>query len=250
MRFLIGIDDTDNLTSGGTGKLTRQLGAQLTEQKLAHPIGMTRHQLLVSPEIPYTSHNSSACILAEVAPEKVSALADYCREFLLENSLEGSDAGLCLAQWDKVSPAVQAFGQQAKEKVLNFEEAVEVAYQAGLLLEGLTGTKGGIIGALAGVGLHKSGNDGRFLWLPGLRELSGVYTAQQLYQTASIDRIQDLEGRLVSDDDRIQVDPWPRPVLQDGKAIMLVVKTTPELYEIEEEDYEYRMAPKIIIREY
>lgn len=250
MHFLIGIDDTDNITSGGTGRLSRQLVAHITEQKLARPVGMTRHQLLLSPEIPYTSHNSSACMMVEVEPDRVGVLADYCREFLLKYSEPGSDVGLCLAPWDQVTPAVQAFGKQAKEKVLSQVEALSVAHQAGLLLEGLTGTKGGIIGALAGVGLRKTGNDGRFIWLPGLYKLSGVYTAHQLYQTASIDLIQDLEGSLVPNDIRIQTSPWPRPVLLDGQAILLVVKATSEAHETTEEDYQYQIAPKAVIRQY
>ena len=250
MRFLIGIDDTDNITSGGTGRLARQLGTQIAEDKLARPVSITRHQLFLSPEIPFTSHNSSACIMVEVHAEMVSVLADYCREFLLKYSELGSDVGLCLADWDRVSPAVQTFGKWAKEKVLNQEQALSLTHQAGLVLLGLTGTKDGIIGALAGVGLRKTGNDGRFIWLPGLYKLSGVYTAQQLYETASIDRIQDLEGRSVSEDTKIQTAPWPRPVLLDGQAIMLVVKATCENHEIGELDYEYQIAPKSIIRQY
>ena len=102
MRFLIGIDDTDNLTSGGTGNLSRQLGARLVELNLAKPIGTTRHQLFLSPEIPFTSHNSSACIMVETDAKNVDLLAEYCRDFLLNKSEPGSDVGLCLAQWDQV----------------------------------------------------------------------------------------------------------------------------------------------------
>ncbi len=54
IRFLIGIDDTDNVTTGGTGNLARDLRKQIVEQKLAQTIGITRHQLFLSPEIPYT----------------------------------------------------------------------------------------------------------------------------------------------------------------------------------------------------
>ncbi|MUG93497.1 ABC transporter substrate-binding protein [Scytonema sp. UIC 10036] len=251
MRLLIGIDDTDNLTSIGTGKLVRRLGLELIYKHLAQLAGITRHQLLVSPEIPFTSHNSSACMMVETDTDKVDKLTDYCREFLLKNSASGSDAGLCLAEWDKVNLKVQTFGKLAKEKVLTQKDAVAVAQEAGLFLEGLTGTKGGIIGALAGVGLRKSGNDGRFIWLPGLYELEGIYTAHQLYQNVvGVDRIQDLTGKLVSEDTRIQVNRWPRPVLLNGQIIMLVAKATDEAHEIKQEDYEYQMAPKNIIRQY
>lgn len=248
MRILIGIDDTDNITSGGTGNLARDLRARIAEQNLAKTIGITRHQLLVSPEIPYTSHNSSACILVETESEMVKALTDYCRDYLIKYSEAFSDVGMCIAEWVMVSLAVQTFGKQAKEIVLTFGEAVEVANTAGLLLEGLTGDGGGIIGALAAVGLHKSGNDGRFLWLPGLYELRGICTASQLYQTASVDRIQDLDGASVPDDTRIKVGPWPRPVLLNSKATLLVVKASDD--NIGEINYEYEMAPKSIIRNY
>ena len=54
MHYLLGIDDTDNLETRGTGHRVRQLAAWLAENKLAKPIGITRHQLLVDPQIPNT----------------------------------------------------------------------------------------------------------------------------------------------------------------------------------------------------
>ena len=65
-KWLIGIDDTDNLESRGTGHLARQLARLLESAISGLRIGsITRHQLLVDPRIPYTSHNSSACVQAE-----------------------------------------------------------------------------------------------------------------------------------------------------------------------------------------
>lgn len=56
MRYLIGIDDTDNLESRGTGFRARQLLQRLAEAGFARPLGITRHQLYVHSDIPYTSH--------------------------------------------------------------------------------------------------------------------------------------------------------------------------------------------------
>ena len=72
------------------------------------------------------------------------------------------------------------FARRAKLEVLSIREAQQTAADAGVQLLGLTGTGVGIIGALAGIGLRRAGEDGRFLWLPGLRELSGVYPVTQL----------------------------------------------------------------------
>jgi hypothetical protein len=61
----IGFDDTDNLDADvGTGKLARRFEALLPEGCRLR--GVVRQQLLVDDRIPYTSHNSSACLIVEV----------------------------------------------------------------------------------------------------------------------------------------------------------------------------------------
>ena len=59
--LLICMDDTDSLDSPGTGEVLEELLARLAEEGLGRGSFITRHQLLVHPDIPYTSHNSSMC---------------------------------------------------------------------------------------------------------------------------------------------------------------------------------------------
>jgi len=92
MNLLSGIDDTDHLESRGTGYHVRQLANWLAENRPAAPNGITRHQLLVDPQIPYTSHNSSACLSVET--ENAEDGWEACREYLLRESAIGSDVGL------------------------------------------------------------------------------------------------------------------------------------------------------------
>ena len=89
MHYLIGIDDTDNLETRGTGHRVRQLADWLAENHLADSKGITRHQLLVDPRIPYTSHNSSACLSVDI--ENADDVWEASREFLLRESAIGSD---------------------------------------------------------------------------------------------------------------------------------------------------------------
>jgi hypothetical protein len=234
MRYWIGLDDTDNLDGPGTGQRARQLAALLTQQGLALAQGITRHQLLVSPLIRYTSHNSSACLVVTADAVHRDELVSTSRQFLLSQSAKEADAGLCVAEWDQISPQVLEFGKQAKQCVLTQEEAQSIQHKIGLVLEGLTGNGDGMIGALAAVGLRAAGNDGRFLWLPGLRELSGSYTAGELKSLAHIDQIQDLRGKSPQEFDRIEVGEWLRPVLRGGKALLLV----------EEIDHGWRVVAK------
>ncbi|MBU0764054.1 MAG: hypothetical protein KJ607_04380 [Bacteroidetes bacterium] len=161
--ILIGIDDTDNKESRGTGFRAREMADLLMNDAIGTVIGISRHQLFVHPEIPYTSQNSSACLEVETSQE--NNLVAFCRDYLLRTCAEGSDAGLCVARADRVSEPVLLWGYSAKTEVLAMNRAEQIAYSNGIILEGLTGEKIGIIGALAAVGLRKSGNDGRFIWL-------------------------------------------------------------------------------------
>ena len=220
MHLLIGIDDTDNLETRGTGHRVRQLAEWLAENNLAEPLGITRHQLLVDPRIPYTSHNSSACLSVEADdPESVWKAS---REFLLLTSADGSDVGLCLAAWEAVDETVISFGRRAKLEVLTMPEAHETASRSRVRSEGLTGTGGGVIGALAGIGLHRDGNDGRFLWLPGLRELKGTYPVEEVIAKGHIERVCTLDHDDLALDALVNVGDWVRPVLRNGRSTLYV----------------------------
>lgn len=222
MRYLIGIDDTDDLLGPGTGNRARKLMEQLHVSLLAEPGSVTRHQLLVSPKIKYTSHNSSVCLVVETGEDRQEALVRFCREFLQNESSNEADAGLCIANWEDLSLKVVEFGHWAKQKILTVQEALAFLKDGIVCLEGLSGDGGGVIGALAAVGLRKSGCDGRFLWLPELRQLDGMYTVEQLKQKAHIDQVQDRSGHNIRADALVDVGNWVRPILREDCAILLV----------------------------
>lgn len=227
-RFCIGIDDTDNPQTRGTGFRARQLVERLAELGLATGVGVTRHQLLVDPRIPYTSHNSSACIVVDpVAGVMRDDIAQACREFLLEIAAEGSDVGLCVALAEQAA-RVTSFGQRAKVEVLTQPDAEAVATALGILLEGLTGDHQGIIGALSAVGLHAGGNDGRYLWLAGgMREHADrIVELDFIVTRLGVERVVTIAGESLSDPAiEIHLGPWPRPVRIDGQAVLLVERS-------------------------
>lgn len=241
MRFLIGIDDTDNLESRGTGFCARQLGRTLSEHGIEMR-GISRHQLLVDPRIPYTSHNSSACLDAECEASRRDELVQLCREFLLQAAAPGSDVGLCVADWAQITQSVVKFGERAKMQILSMSEASALADAQGFRLEGLTGTHGGIIGSLAAVGLRVGGNDGRVLWLPGLRETVGILTVAQLRDELQIERIETEAGRIATPLARVNVGDWFRPILRGG-GIALIVEET------DHAEYDFITAPKERIKQ-
>jgi hypothetical protein len=241
-RWLIGIDDTDNLESRGTGHLARQLGFALTDSGVAELKGITRHQLLVHKDIPYTSHNSSACLEVYSHEDSFNEIRNLCAEFLVNNAAEGSDAGLCIAKWSQITHEIENWGDTAKKRVLQFNDAPVLAKQHGIYLEGFTGTRGGIIGSLAAVGLRYTGNDGRFLWLKNLRETKGVFQSKELLSLIEMDTICDILGNTVHPEAQIHTGEWLRPVMKNKKIVVFVEKS------INPNEYEWQFVSKDYIK--
>ena len=227
MKLLIGIDDTDNKESRGTGYNSRQLAAAIEANNLGEVSGITRHQLFVHPDIPYTSQNSSACL--EVSTNRMDELKDFCSSFMLNIGAVGSDVGLCIAEKDKVKEDVLKWGLDAKSIVLKMNDAIALADINNIYLEGLTGTKDGIIGSLAAVGLRASGNDGRFVWLNSAKNLRdiehGVETVEDLISQTGINIIQAIKEENININDRVFLNNWARPILKNSKSVLLVEKT-------------------------
>lgn len=215
----VGLDDTDNKTSRGTGRLARAIAAQLAERYTV--LGITRHQLLVDPRVPYTSHNSSATIHIQAdGTGDLSELADTVQAHMLADWQDGSDPGLCVAQ--TIEDEMIAFGRQAKQAVVRQADAYEVASRCGCILRGLGGTRDGVIGALAGVGLAGSGDDGRFILLGSARDLQGVHTAQAIL-ASGVAEIRPMEGTL-REGDMVDTRGKLRPALRDRRAVLFVAQ--------------------------
>ncbi len=169
--IFIGLDDTDTLGSRGTGHLARHIAGALAAE---YPVlGVTRHQLLVDPRVPYTAKNSSAAIvLGANGRFDTEALLAHVQAVMYEHFNPGSDPGLCMAS--RVPAGITAFGRRVQREVVTQEVARSLAAAHAIRLMGLGGNEGGVIGALAAVGLAASGDDGRYVLVGHSRELSGL----------------------------------------------------------------------------
>ncbi|MHC1708618.1 MAG: hypothetical protein AB9842_13995 [Bacteroidales bacterium] len=237
--FILGIDDTDNLESRGTGFRVRDMVRLIHETQLAEVFMITRHQLLVNPAIPYTSHNSSASVTGRTCDLKV--LQNFCEQYLRDFSATGSDAGFCMGGSHNVAEEIIQWGYRAKTEILTMPEALNIAEKYHIELHGLTGEHTGIIGALAALGLRKGNSDGRVLWMPELREIKGIVTASELMNKLAIDRILNKSGEFIPLSSRIDLGEWFRPVMKDNCCILYVEETDHKLSE-------FRVAAKEYIK--
>ena len=213
---LIGLDDTDNETSRGTGHLARRLLAQC-RQRGGSDAGVTRHQFLLDDRIPYTSHNSGACIgvESEAGPEAFAFAYDFVRE----ESAEGSDPGVCVCDPENISAAVLEFGNRATREILEMAEALDLARREGLDLRPLGGSGLGVIGALGAVALRCGGEEGRFIDMPGLRDLPDRVKVLDV-QRLGIHLIH--RGREPKPTEACDTLGWIRPNLRDGRPVLPV----------------------------
>ncbi len=227
-RILIGIDDTDDPESTGTGCLAQRLVGVLGEAGLGSAVGITRHQLLIDPRIPYTSHNSSACIAWAAWPEvDAKTIVGVAGPFLEVVSAAGSDPGLAIGVAPTWSDAwgrqeLVDFGYMAKNDVLDRSVALTFADSCDITLSAHGDDGGGVIGALAALALHVSGDDGRFVWMPGLRQLKGLVTYEELRARAPINEARDMSGREPKAEDVIDLGNWVRPVLSQSASVLLL----------------------------
>lgn len=224
MKILVCIDDTDNLESRGTGDLATELAEEIEKRSWGSSQFVTRHQLLVHPDVPYTSHNSSMCFEADIDPDYLQPLIDYASEYLKRESAPGSDPGLCVAVVDRLmdAGAVMAFGKKAKAEVLNKGMAYDLAAQLDVHLSEHGGTGQGVVGALAGIGLRMSGNDGRLKGWLDIQTENGLVTVGEILSQVSLQGVRTMDGLILDTEELVEVDKKPKAVLVDGGTYLMV----------------------------
>jgi tRNA(Ile2) C34 agmatinyltransferase TiaS len=221
VRVYVGFDDTDVVDAGrGTGKLARWFEDQLPQGCTMW--GVVRQQLLVHAAIPYTSHNSSACVVVE-CPDSLplNILVEKAIAHIESHFIPGSDPGLCVCPEDHPDLGrLVAFGLECTRRVVTREDAIQAA--GSIHLSGHGGTNDGIIGAAAGVGLTACGWNGRFIEYGRLREFPAAVPVEELensgIRVVSIDR----DAMVPLQDDVVETNGWLRPRLIGGKPVVPV----------------------------
>jgi hypothetical protein len=230
MRVYIGFDDTDVLGSDvGTGKLARRYESLVPEN--CRVWGVVRQQLLVDPAIPYTSHNSSACVIVNISdPCLGGGLVHLAVDHIKRTAAVGSDPGLCLISED--DPALfdlMIFGRQCTERIVTQKEALRASGRAHL--SGHGGTNDGIIGAAAAVGLTASGWSGRFIEYGDLRKFPDLVPVVALQsngiRVVSLDR----DAICPGPNDHVNTKGWLRPRLWGHEVVLPVLPVGPGLWE-------------------
>ncbi len=227
MNYLTCIDDTDMPGTKGTGWLVEALCNILSEKGLADCDPISRHQLFVHEDIPYTSHNSSMCFEMVLKNGSIESVIQLMADYLEDRSEKGSDPGLCVAQLTASlnRKNLIAFGKNAKQNVSSKKAAYSLAKETGIHLSEHGGTGQGVVGAVAGIGLRLSGNDGRYrgwyhLGLPG-----DIVRVDKLCHYPFIDELVTPKGIVLPLDSHVHIgSEQTKTVRMDWKQVVVAMK--------------------------
>jgi len=217
--IFIGLDDTDSPESRGTNQLAKALVRTVLCEFPC--LRIVRHQLLFDDRIPYTSKNGSASIWLEAAVDDagMDRLFESVRTAMLADFVDGSDPGLCITA--DVPDEVVVFGRRCREQIVSADEARAVAARCGIRLDGLGGTCGGVIGALAAVGLAATGDDGRVVQIGGIEDEPGGIQPIATLREIGV-RVVDHEANTQLYEGRVDVGKKLRPNLRGGRHVLFV----------------------------
>ncbi|MDF0534626.1 DNA-binding protein [Shewanella yunxiaonensis] len=223
-QWLICIDDTDDIGTKGTGEIAGEI-ADLLQVHGGSASLVTRHQLFVHEDIPYTSHNSAMCFAYEgpLSGEEIKAIAVA---HLCQESAAAADPGLAFVYLPhlKNALALQAFGQSAKQQVLTKAAAYELARELQIDLSEHGGTGQGVIGALAGLGLRLSGNDGRVKGQLkfGQGETPQPFSVADILQQGALDGVLTTDGDWLAPETQVWLSGKVKAVMAQGRFALLV----------------------------
>src|SRR6056297_653786 len=225
MKYYIGIDDTDNLESIGTGEIAENLSKELENLNFGEPTPVSRHQLYFHDAIAYTSHNSSMCFELMDCSKNIDDLISICSQYLELNCAEGSDPGLCIVKEDLYDKnKIIAFGKRAKVEIITKEETYILAERLHIHLSEHGGDGIGVIGALAGVGLRIDGNVGRYKGKIKISKNQDNMLVRDILQNPKIQEVRDENGYLLGDNEEVFITERVKTVRLNNKSVLLVEK--------------------------
>ena len=151
----------------------------------------------------------------------MASVIEKAIDHLSKHAVAGSDPGLCVvAETDPYLSDLMEFGRCCTHTVMTQVQAIRAAGSAHL--SGHGGTKDGIIGAAASVGLTASGWLGRYIEFDGLRNYPRMIRVSELnarhIAVISVDR----DATAPAPQDMVLTNEWLRPRRMAHEPVLLV----------------------------
>ncbi|MEF9953055.1 MAG: hypothetical protein RR838_10720 [Clostridium sp.] len=223
MKILLCIDDTDTVLAGyNTEKVANYIIKNIHYNKYGIAGNITKHKLLCSKEINYTKDNYAYCIEADVEEDLYMEVIKDAEDIISENAAIDANPGIGVIMLDKVFNREELirFGEESKVNIMKKRDALFLALRSGLYLKERGGDGSGAIGALAGLTLRLSGNDGIFC-----SEIIGegnITSVAKLKEEYNIDIITLNNGEVLNDNTQIFIKDKAYATLKNNKKTFVV----------------------------
>ncbi len=236
--WLICIDDTDDIGTKGTGEIAEEIMHLIVAKSALSSVNkqggnratwVTRHQLFVHPDIPYTSHNSAMCFELE-SDLTLDQIKQLCIVHLVAESAVVADPGLAIVDKHSLSAddcqKLICFGVDAKQRVKSKHDAYQLAKTVNVDLSEHGGSGQGVIGALAGIGLRLSGNDGRLKGQVSVGLSAAVpsvlLSVEHITEHCGLDGVMDVNGHMLEGHEQILLSGKVKAVFHRHLFLLLV----------------------------
>ncbi len=151
-KFVFGADDTDIPGKGATWSVMNEIGYKAEQEGMAYYLDHTITQLY-----PHAPHKTTNCVTVAINLACPLGKEKKLKEYLLENLAERTYSKEASAVfWEKVAipDELRRYTQNAKNRIVEIEEAEKTAKENDLELVEVTGPMGKI-GAVGSIGLHR-----------------------------------------------------------------------------------------------
>jgi hypothetical protein len=162
------------------------------------------------------------CFTCHLSKEEIENIKMFVIDYVMAMSASSSAPGICIG-FDKDicdKDALIGYGIDAKRKVLTKDAAYTMAREQNLFLTELKNRGEGVIGALAGVALRLSGNDGRIKGKVTLHKKS--ITIDELLGLGLFDEVRLGSGAMADKNCNIIVKEYLKGVYLEHKSVLLV----------------------------
>lgn len=218
------IDDTDEIGYiKSTGLLSEEIRDYIVKNHSPCSL-ITRHQLFIHEDIPYTSHNSSMCFTTHLSLEEKERVITFVIKYIETFSAPSSQPGICIGFEKDIKNKKQLieYGFAAKQRVLTKVDAYNMSKEINFHLSEHKNGGQGVIGAVAGVALRLYGSDGRIKGNLKLEKKS--IRVKELLEIDSIEAVCLEDKTPIGSNNMVNINDKLKRVMLDHTLVVLVQK--------------------------
>ncbi len=233
MLYLLGLAYLENSQIRFSIRHEMELKELLDSIETTNTLTVTRHLIAYPSDKGPVAKKNCSCL--EFETENPDSVQEKCHEFFEKEAVGENSMSLFMIPFDPKSKDLGKWARKAKQKKPAKKDRESIVEQLEFTMLLNRGEEEILTASVIATGLRAGGNDGYFIWLPGLDRIkSGIYSVGELTGLLQPDKIVGMDNKKVPESNRIFVSGRIYPVLKSEKKLIYVEPVNDyELYEWE-----------------